>query len=53
MRKLEKWLSFRMEDPVITMKELYHIGRELDQNTVSIKVANVYPITYGLTANVS
>lgn len=53
MRKIEQWLSVHMDDPKITTKELHNIGRELDQNAVSVKVGNVYPITYGLMANVS
>lgn len=60
MRKMEKWLNLHMEEPVTSLQEMYHrgrelynIGRELDRNEVSVKVCNVYPITYGLMANVT
>lgn len=36
----------------MSVDELY-LTKELDQQAVSIKAGNVFPITYGLVANVS
>lgn len=52
MHKFEKWISSSKGKSTMSLEELYLIGRELDQNEVSIKAGNVFPITYGLLANV-
>lgn len=35
------------------MDQVYFIVNELDSNEVAIKANNLFPLTYGLVANVS
>lgn len=53
MRQLEKWISCNKGKSIMSIEELFLTGRELDQNEVSIKVGNVFPITFCVVVNVS
>lgn len=56
MSKLDDWLNSltvqERDQLKIPFQDVHTIGRELDKLTVSLKISNVSPVTYGLLANV-
>lgn len=53
MESFKRWLSHEDNRQDIPGDQIPFIINELDTNSVAIKGNNVFPVTYGLVANVS
>lgn len=50
MENLKTWLG--LEKHSIPFRKVYHIMEETNDNVVSIKVANIHPVTFVTMGNV-
>lgn len=53
MSKLKKWIGKRKEPfQTVSPNELATLQSELDSAEVSLSAGNIFPVTYGMVANV-